>query len=532
MLHSESWKNSPQGHIALTLFFGLLVLGTLNACFWHRVSPEEEALYNKRQQLLSDSLPAAQQWLQAFAASHRDSVQTDKKVNQYYKDNGHWFWLSEDTAFMAKADEITDFLEKQAHEMGFSAQAFHIDDIRTNIRMLRQMDFDSTHVSAVETMALLEWQLSRAFLRYAQGQRYGFTNPHRMLNKLDPRKEGGYRIIYDIDLEKADDNFLTTALGHAGDKHPADYLKKAETDHPVYAQLKRELANDSTGTNRQRILCNMERLRWRHVQQINPNEKHIFVNIAAQQLWAICPDSVLSMRICCGAWKTKTPLLESNISYIQFNPEWNIPASILRDEVSAHAGDSAYFARNDYFIVNRNTGDTISPKLITSSQLKSGAYRVAQRSGKHNSLGRIIFRFKNQFDVYLHDTNNHNAFNADRRTISHGCVRVQRPFNLLLFVLNDPDEWMLDKIRLSIDMKPETERGIKYLKEHNEEHSEEPIRLTQLAYVKPNIPLSIDYYTYYPNPETGEFETWPDRYEYDNQIIKAIKPFLPINVHQ
>jgi murein L,D-transpeptidase YcbB/YkuD len=381
-------------------------------------------------------------------------------------------------------------------------------------------------------MAILEYHLTKAYLRYAQGQRYGFTNPHRMLNKLDPRKEGGYRIIYDIDLEKADDNFLATALKHAHDDDPTAYLQSLESQHPIYARLKQELKNDSTGTNRERILSNMERLRWRHIQTVEPNDKHIFVNIPAQQLWAICPDSILTMRICCGAWKTKTPLLESQISYMQFNPEWNIPSSILRDEVSAHAGDSAYFARNDYFIVNRNTGDTISPKVITTRQLRSGDYRVAQHSGKSNSLGRIIFRFKNQFDVYLHDTNNHGAFDRDRRTISHGCVRVQRPFNLLLFVLNKPDEWMLDKIRLSIDMKPETEQGIKYLKEHNEEHSEDPIRLINLAYVKPNIPLSIDYYTYYPNPETGEFETWPDRYEYDIQIIKAIKPFLPKNVHQ
>lgn len=508
------------------------MLGTLNSCLWHSVSPEEEALANQRQQLFSDSLTHAQQWLQHFVVSKRDSLTTDKKVNQYYKDNGKWFWLSDDMDFIAKADLLTDFFKKKATEMGFTPQAFFTDDIQKEVTHLRQMDFDSTHVSATETMAILEYHLTKAYLRYAQGQRYGFTNPHRMLNKLDPRKEGGYRIIYDIDLEKADDNFLATALKHAHDDDPTAYLQSLESQHPIYARLKQELKNDSTGTNRERILSNMERLRWRHIQTIEPNDKHIFVNIPAQQLWAICPDSILTMRICCGAWKTKTPLLESQISYMQFNPEWNIPSSILRDEVSAHAGDSAYFARNDYFIVNRNTGDTISPKVITTRQLRSGDYRVAQRSGKSNSLGRIIFRFKNQFDVYLHDTNNHGAFDRDRRTISHGCVRVQRPFNLLLFVLNKPDEWMLDKIRLSIDMKPETEQGIKYLKKHNEEHSEDPIRLINLAYVKPNIPLSIDYYTYYPNPETGEFETWPDRYEYDIQIIKAIKPFLPKNVHQ
>ena len=532
MLYSESRKNSTQGHFALMLTFAILLIGTFSACLLHSVPPEVEAIANQRQQLLTDSLSEAQQCLRQLIASSHDSVQTDKTVNQYYKENKTWFWLSEDTTFLTKADLLANYWEKEAQEMGFSSQAFFVDDIRTEVNHLRQLDFDSTNTSAVETMALLEWQLSKAYLRYAQGQRYGFTNPHRMLNRLEKRKEGGYRIVYDIDIEKPNDDFMADALRHAADDDPTEYLQSVVTTHPVYAQLKQELIKDSTGANHQRILCNMERLRWRHVQKHEANEKHIFVNIAAQQLWAIRPDSVFTMRICCGAWKTKTPLLESKISYMQFNPEWNIPGSILRDEVSGRAGDSTYFARNNYFIVHRSSGDTINPRNITTSQLRSGAYRVAQRSGRRNSLGRIIFRFKNQFDVYLHDTNNHNAFNNDRRTISHGCVRVQRPFDLLLFVLNAPDPWTLDKIRLSIDMRPETARGKKYLKQHNAEHKDTPIRLINVAYATPNVPLSIDYYTYYPNPETGEFETWPDRYEYDTQIAKAIKPFLLQNVHQ
>ena len=527
MLYSESRKNSTQGHIALILLFGIIMLGTLGSCLWHHVSPEFEALANHRQQLLSDSLLEARQWLQNYVASHRENLVTDKNVSHYYKNDGTWFWISEDTAFLAKADILTDFLEKEAQEMGFTPKAFFTEDIRAEVNHLRTMDFDSTCTSAVETMALLEWQLSKAYLRYAQGQRFGFTNPHQLLNRLEERKEGGYRINYDIALEKPDNNFIENALKHAIDDDPTEYLQSIVPHHPIYSQLKQELSKDSTGINREKILSNMERLRWRHIQSYKSNEKHIFVNIAAQTLWGISSDSIFSMRICCGAWKTKTPLLESQISYIQFNPEWNIPSSILRDEVSEHAGDSTYFARNDYFIVHRNSGDTIKPRNITTSQLRSGAYRVAQRSGRKNSLGRIIFRFKNQFDVYLHDTNNHGAFKNNRRTISHGCVRVERPFDLLLFVLNEPDEWMLDKIRLSIDIEPESKRGKEYLKEHNEKHSEEPIRLIRTANVTQNIPLSIDYYTYYPNPETGKFETWPDRYEYDIQIIKAIKPFLP-----
>lgn len=150
---------------------------------------------------------------------------------------------------------------------------------------------------------------------------------------------------------------------------------------------------------------------------------------------------------------------------------------------------------------------------------------MAQRSGRGNSLGRLIFRFPNQFDVYLHDTNSRGTFNAERRTVSHGCVRIQKPFELACFLLPDADEWLLDRIRLSIDMKPESERGINYLKEHAEDKT--PIRLISSTSVSPNVPVQIDYYTLYPNPETGEWQTWPDRYEYDKQILRRLKPFIP-----
>ena len=524
MLYSESRQNRTQSHPTLTIILGFILTGLFCSCNNFAAPTEKELADLQRQQLLADSAQSAQQCLFGIVASNHDSLQADKMVDSYYKDGGSWMWVGEDTTFLAKASSVADYIEGQAKEMGFAPTAFFTQNIRDDVSHFRKLDFDSTQTSISEAMARLELNLSKAYLRYALGQRYGFMNPHKVLNHIDKKGTNAYRIIYDIDLEKPDSNFVEQALSHAADEQPTQYLQQTESTHPVYALLKQELAKDSTEEGHKRILCNMERLRWRHVQQPAEHDKQIFVNIPSQQLWAIGPDSVFSMRICCGAWRTKTPLLTSQIRLIQFNPEWNIPSSILRDEVSGHAGDSAYFARNNYFIVHRSSGDTIRAKDITKAQLRSGAYRVAQHSGRRNSLGRIIFRFNNQFDVYLHDTNNHNAFNNERRTISHGCVRVQRPFDLMKFTLDDIDEWTLDKIRLSIDMKPETEKGKKYRKEHIKD---EKIRLISSKDVTPKVPVCIDYYTYYPNPETKVFEVWPDRYEYDIQVHKAIKPFLP-----
>jgi len=491
-------------------------------------TPQAEIASQQRLCLLEDSAQDAQMHLEQFLSHNNDSLLADRMARQYYLNEGEWLWVTaQDTTRMASADSLANYLRRKSKEMGFSPDAFFADRIQNTLTHFKNLDFDSTGVSVSKTMASLELTVTKAYLRYAVGQRYGFMNPHKVLNFLDERKGGGYRIIYDIDLEQPADDYEQEVLAHASDENPTAFLDSCETRHPLYRRLMEMLPTVSTEEGRQRIICNMERLRWRHVSTPSPNDRYVFVNIPSQQLWAVAPDSVFSMRICCGAWKTKTPLLSSQIRLIQLNPEWNIPGSILRDEVSPHAGDSAYFARNHYFIIQRSTGDTVLAKNITASQLRSGGYRVAQHSGPRNSLGRLIFRFNNQFDVYLHDTNNKSTFNNERRTVSHGCVRVQRPFDLAQFLLPQADEWMLDKIRMNIDLQPESDKGKKYKKEHAED--ENPIAGIKMntTGVSPTVPLFIDYYTLYPNPENDEMEVWRDRYEYDIQIAKTIKPFLP-----
>jgi murein L,D-transpeptidase YcbB/YkuD len=494
-------------------------------------------------QLLNDSAQDAHRHLGLLLSHNHDTLAADRAVIDYYRNGGEWRWAVADTAVLLhQADTLAAFLRQQARSIGFGDNAFFSDEVQRHIDHFRRLDFDSAGASFAEKMAGIELSLSKGIVRYAMGQRYGFTNPEVILNPKDGRR------VYDIANEHPDDNFIAEVFGHQDDV--LDYLASLEPTSDYYRGLKERLANDTTtAESRHRIISNMERCRWHHKKQPAKDQRYVFVNIPSQQLWAIRPDSVFSMRICCGAWGTKTPLLVSAINRVELNPEWKIPFNIVRDEVSHHAGDSAYFARHNYYIMKG--GSEVSAKSVTPAQMRAGGYRVAQRSGAGNSLGRIIFRFPNQFDVYLHDTNNRSAFNAERRTVSHGCVRVQRPFDLAMFVLPDATERLLDEMRISIDLKPESEWGKNYMKEREElkarraeaekvaeNNSEEavelppspdkkyPTRLKSTVSVD-HVPVIIDYYTLYPNPETGKWETWRDRYEYDKAIIEYIKPFLP-----
>ena len=470
---------------------------------------------------------SAVECLEHLLSVNMDTLQADRAVAFHYKMGGQWLW-AEEPDMVEQASSVIDYLRQHVGDIGFKPEVFFLPQMEADIVRLDSLRFDSIDTMPV-VMARLEYDLSRAFLRYVRGQRYGFMNPSPVFNHLDLRDErpGDYRRLFDIPVEQPDSLFFEHALGQVAEGRAVEFMQKCEPVDTVYILFNRLLITDSTADGRRRLLCNMERRRWRSDETLGRHQRFVFVNMPSQQVWAVAPDSVFSMRICLGAWKTKTPMLHSAISRIEINPEWVIPPSIIRNEISGHAGDSAYFARHRYFIINRHSGDTVDSRTISTEQLRSGGYRVAQRSGRGNSLGRIIFRFPNQHAVYLHDTNNHGAFQGERRTISHGCIRLQRPFDMATFLLPNADEWLLDRMRLSMDMKPVGEWGHNYLKKRAEEGDKSPIRLISSTAVEPSVPIYLTYYTCFPNPETGIIETWPDRYEYDRQIAKTLSLYFP-----
>jgi murein L,D-transpeptidase YcbB/YkuD len=62
---------------------------------------------------------------------------------------------------------------------------------------------------------------------------------------------------------------------------------------------------------------------------------------------------------------------------------------------------------------------------------QTNKYKFMQPPGPKNALGKIKFKFPNQFSVYLHDTPNKKLFRKGRRAFSHGCIRVAEPNRLL-----------------------------------------------------------------------------------------------------
>ena len=80
---------------------------------------------------------------------------------------------------------------------------------------------------------------------------------------------------------------------------------------------------------------------------------------------------------------------------------------------------------------------------------------VRQKPGPGNSLGKVKFIFPNRYNIYLHDTPSKELFKAEKRTFSHGCIRIEKPFELAQYLLRNQPEWTDEKIREAMNSKKE-----------------------------------------------------------------------------
>lgn len=194
----------------------------------------------------------------------------------------------------------------------------------------------------------------------------------------------------------------------------------------------------------------LERLRWLRVP---PAERAIAINIPMFRLWALergAPAPALAMDVIVGrALRTHTPVFAAPLTELVFHPYWNVPRSILLDELLAPAeGDPSRLQRQGMEIV-RGGGDDAVPVAANAQNLallRSGLLRLRQRPGPRNALGQLKFVLQNPFDVYLHDTPTTALFSRARRDFSHGCIRVEAPAALAAWLLAGQPEWTAERI--------------------------------------------------------------------------------------
>ncbi|MCB1509151.1 MAG: L,D-transpeptidase family protein, partial [Hyphomicrobiaceae bacterium] len=196
------------------------------------------------------------------------------------------------------------------------------------------------------------------------------------------------------------------------------------------------------------VIANMERWRW---LPRDLGRFHVFVNVPEYRVFVVRGgETVHTTRVIVGQRQHRTPIFSDEMEHIVVNPYWHVPTSILTNEMLPRIqADPTYLSRANYEVVARVGGrsQVVDPTAIDWSTVRRGQVYVRQRPGGGNALGQIKFMFPNQHSVYLHDTSSRGLFTRDRRALSHGCVRVENPFEFADVILSEERQWTPARVR-------------------------------------------------------------------------------------
>lgn len=229
------------------------------------------------------------------------------------------------------------------------------------------------------------------------------------------------------------------------------------------------------------LMVNMERSRW---LPVTLSKDYLVVNIPEFKLHVYNSDSLLwSCNVVVGKAMHKTVVFSGELKYVVFSPYWNVPPSIVRNEIlPGIRKNPGYLSRHDMEVYG----------------YRDGLPEIRQRPGPGNSLGLVKFLFPNSYNIYLHDTPVKSLFDESSRAFSHGCIRISEPFKLAEFLLRDDPSWDSERIRNA--MNAGYERFVK---------------------LKSTVPVFIVYFTAFVDAE-GRINFRKDIYERDDRLADML----------
>jgi len=143
---------------------------------------------------------------------------------------------------------------------------------------------------------------------------------------------------------------------------------------------------------------------------------------------------IMKMGLVVGRIDRPTPLFSDKIEYMVLNPTWTIPNNLIkRDLIHVLRENPAYLEENNIHVFSGNKEIHITQAMLDpyENNNRRVPYRFVQFPGETNALGRIKFMFPNKYAVYLHDTDNKSLLTRRYKVYSSGCMRVERPFDLM-----------------------------------------------------------------------------------------------------
>jgi len=211
-------------------------------------------------------------------------------------------------------------------------------------------------------------------------------------------------------------------------------------DDGVVGERTREELNLPVKARIREIEANMERWRWL------PEEmpaRYIMVNTAGYDLDLMDGGTpALDMRVIVGRNKRQTPVFASDVTALMLNPAWDVPPTIFREDILPRLRvNPARLERLNLRLLYN--GKDLKPNSVDWTKVSAyhSPYVLRQDPGPKNPLGRIKFLLHDSDGIYLHDTPDRYLFDRPVRALSSGCVRLEHPISLALYLLASPEKW-------------------------------------------------------------------------------------------
>ncbi|MEQ1653311.1 MAG: L,D-transpeptidase family protein [Hyphomicrobium sp.] len=397
----------------------------------------------------------------------------------YATREGAGLWTT-DTGLTHKARALIAEI-MNAYAYGLDAKDFRLPPVPDS----------DTATLTTDAAADAELQLSLAALKYARFARGGrISDPAAQLNtNLDRRPQW---IEPKIILDQL-----------AASNEPDAVLRGLHPKHPQFEKL-RELyvnalpkAGTAMSASTKRLRANMEMWRW-----MNPDmgSLHVLNNIP-EFMQRVYKDGeiIRSEKIVAGMLDKQSSIFSRPLKYVVLRPTWRVPESIKVKELWPSLLRGGGYMRQYGLVLQTKDGKTLDWRKIDWVKSDIRQYDVIQPPGPRSVLGHVKFSFPSQHTIFMHDTPDKWMFRSSQRTLSHGCLRVQKPMDLAEIILQDDKDW--DKAKVA------------------ELNRSGPLN-NEVA-IEKRIPIHLTYFTVWVGDD-GRMKIFADIYGHEKRVTQAL----------
>lgn len=336
-----------------------------------------------------------------------DIISEDPLVQKFYAINhNNLFWFSSGKD-IRRANEWLNTIEP-ANGFGLVYNKLQIDQVRAVLSVRSRTDIAANEKTDQQITGIV-------------------------LSFIKDLQEGVVHFEYDEVSVPRDSDYIYQLRNSKTKGSVSKIVSQLDCKDRDYLVLKKYLKDSITDKDTLKFKTVAMAMNYRRYLTINHQPEYILVNIpTAEAEYYRNGKLELKMRTVAGKKKNQTPTIASYITSIVAFPAWNVPHTIAVTEILPKVQkDERYLEQHNFDVVDAKGNVLDDSELDWAGYSKKNfPYFFRQSTGADNSLGVIKFDLNNPFSIFLHATSWQGAFEKDFRFLSHGCIRLEKPFEL------------------------------------------------------------------------------------------------------